>query len=287
MVFLLVSKESYRVNSSTVDCVTYPLNDVLSVRLYRDNKPHCLETAALQKGLVLVSNGKELIEEGIGFGVPVIKFQDTTVFSGNAKIVLGKETGIFEKHYLLDTVSTKQFCNLHVNNNLYEVVHKMFEKIYLGRQNLQPVNNKIMELRSVLNVKTVFKQVYLRGVVKIKYSISDDSIGVSADFSGLNFNGCTEFLLLNEQGASNFGWYTDTDGLQLVGSRIGAWSIVSAKKATLTNESGALAFSLEPKSSARLFRGWEKTKNRFSWAGLSYSFPPSKSCFDYTIQLTY
>ncbi len=239
----------------------------------------------LQKGLVLVYNGKELIEEGIGFGVPVVKYQDKTLFSSNAQIVQGKEPGSFEKHYQLDTISTKHFCNTHVNDDFYELIRKLFEKNYLGHQTLQPLNNKIMELREILKIKTVFRQVKSRGIVKMKYALNCGVVRVSADFSGLILNGCTELLVLNEQGANSFGYYRDTDGLQLAGGKIGAWDLVSAKKASLTNNDGELAFSLEPKAYAKLFRGWEKTRNRFSWAGLSYSLPSSKDGFDYEIHL--
>jgi hypothetical protein len=285
VVFLLVETKVYATDDSAKNCLTFPVNEVLSVRLYRDNKPNCLETSLLQKGLVLVYKGKELIEEGMGFGVPVVKFQDKTLFSSNAQIIWGKDSSVFEKHFLIDTISTKQFCNAHVNDNFYEVIHKMFEKGYLGHQTLQPVNNKIMELRSLLKIKTHFKQVKPRGTVKIKYAVKDVAIEISADFSGLNRDGALEFLLLNEQGASSFGCYKDTDGLRLADSRIGAWDLVSAKKAVLTNRSGNLGFSLEPKVSTMLFRGWEKTRNRFSWAGLSYSLPPSRNSFYYYIEL--
>lgn len=284
MVFLLVEIKPFELNN-IADCLTVRLNDSLSVRVYRDNKPHCLETALLQKGLVLIHKDKELIEEGIGFGVPVIKYQDKTLFSGNAQIFTGTDPQSFEKHYLLDTVSTKSFYKTHVNDNFYEAIHKLFEKGYLGHQTMQPINNKIMELREILKIKTEFRQVKPRGIVKIKYSLLGDRVGVSADFSSLPLEGCMEILLLNEQGANSFSYYKDTDGLRLVGSRIGAWDLVSAKRASLASTVGNLAFSLEPKASARLFRGWEKTRNRFSWAGLSYSMPPSTKAFDYLIQL--
>ncbi len=284
MVFLLVEIKPFELNNQA-DCLTLRLNDSLSVRVYQDNKPHCLETAVLQKGLVLIHKDKELIEEGIGFGVPVIKYHDKTLFSGNAQIFTGTDPKSFEKHYLLDTVSTKSFYKTHVNDNFYDAIHKLFEKGYLGHQTMQPINNKIMELREILKIKTEFRQVKPRGVVKIKYSLLGDSVGVSADFSSLPNEGCMEFLLLNEQGANSFNYYKDTDGLQLVGSRIGAWDLVFAKRAYLTNMVGNLAFSLEPKASARLFRGWEKTRNRFSWAGLSYSMSPSTRTFDYLIHL--
>ena len=142
-----------------------------------------------------------------------------------------------------------------------------------------------MELRNLLKIKTKFKQINSRGTVKIKYAIEKKAIVVSADFSGLILKNPLEFLLLNEQGASSFGYYKDTSGLRLMNGKIGAWDMVLAKRATLTNTVGTLAFSLEPKASAKLFRGWEKTKNRFSWAGLSYSLPPSQTNFNYIIHL--
>jgi hypothetical protein len=283
-VFLLVESELFDVTDSE-NCFTFKLNEALAVRVYRDNKPCCLETAPLQKGLVLVHHGKELIEEGIGFGVPVVKYQDKTLFSRTAQIVTCADQRCFEKHFLLDTISTKRFYKTHVNDNFYEAIHKLFEKAYLGHQTMQPLNNKIMELRELLKIKTEFQHVKPRGIIKIKYALLDDAVRVSADFSGLALKDCVELLMLNEQGANNFGCYSDSDGLRLVTGRIGAWDVVSAKNASLTNSSGDLGFSLEPAASARLFRGWEKTRNRFSWAGLSYSIASARTNFEYVIRL--
>ena len=273
----------------SLNCVTMPMNENLSLRLYRDNQPNCLETASLQKGLVLVYKGKELIEEGIGFGVPIIKNRDKTFFSSKAQVKVHREGESYglEKRFLLDTVSRKRFYKAYVNDNFYKIIHKLFEKAYLGHNNLLSVNNKIMELREALKIKTEFEQVKPQGVVTVKFTCKEKAIEITVDFSPLRLNDCMEFLVLNEQGANNFGYYSDADGLRLVGSKIGAWDRVYAHQAELTNANGTLAFTLENKASARLFRGWEKTRNRFCWAGLSYSIYPSASIFDYTVKLKF
>jgi hypothetical protein len=273
----------------SLNCITVPMNENLSLRLYRDNRPNCLETASLQKGLVLVYKGKELIEEGIGFGVPIIKNRDKTFFSSKAQVKVLKEGEWYglEKRFLLDTVSRKRFYKVYVNDNFYKIIHKLFEKAYLGHNNLLSVNNKLMELRETLKIKTDFEQVTPKGVVTVKYTCKENAIEITVDFSSLRLKECLELLVLNEQGANNFGYYSDANGLRLVGSKIGAWDRVNAKHATLTNANGSIAFSLVNIGSAGLFRGWEKTRNRFSWAGLSYSIHPSASLFDYNVRLNF
>jgi hypothetical protein len=270
----------------SLNSVTVPLNRHLSLRLYRDSQPKCLETAALQKGLVLIYKGKELIEEGIGFGVPVIKYRDKTLFSSNAEISISPKTPpSLEKRFLIDTVSKKRFYKAYVNDQFYKLIHKLFEKAYLGNNHLLSVNNKIMELRESLKIKTEFAKVEPRGIVSLKYTLKETEIQINADFSNLEHDGCLELLLLNEQGANTFQSYSDTDGLRLNGREIGAWGVVQAEKATLSGVGGNLSFSLENKRAARLFRGWESTKNRFAWAGLSYSISPNTDMFKYTIKL--
>jgi hypothetical protein len=273
---------------NSTKCVTMDLNDKLSVRLYYDNKPNCLETAQLHKGLVMVYDGLELIEEGIGFGVPVVKYNDKTYFSGKAKASIkeSEDNIILEKQFVLDTVSRKRFFKAYVNDDFYSLIHKLFEKGYLGHDTLLPINNKIMELRDLFKIKTDFQKVEPRGTVTTQYIFEPNKIKINVDFSKLNFKDCMQTLVLNEQGASGFGNYSDSSNLKLAGRQIGAWAQVMAKEASLTSLGGALTFTLQSSKSANLFRGWEKTKNRFSWAGLSYALDAETKLFNYTINIS-
>ena len=53
--------------------------------LYDDARPHIGKIAALQKGLVLVRDGKPLIEEGYGFGLPLVAYGDLVHNSRHAE----------------------------------------------------------------------------------------------------------------------------------------------------------------------------------------------------------
>lgn len=282
----------YVVNSTGVSdytgMFTQKISDHLSVRLYSDCRPSCLETAVLQKGLVLLFDGKELIEEGVGFGVPVVKYFDKTFFPGTADVSVKEEASevVLTKTYTLNTVSLKKFGSAsYINDTLYSPIRKTFQSLYLRHKKLTPLFNKIMELREIANLKTEFMKVKPRGVVTVDYRCKPDAIEVHVDFSRLSLKRCSEMLVLNEQGASFFPRYVDSSGLRLFGQRIGAWEAVSAKQSMLKSVEGGLSFQLQNLGGARFFRGFEHTKKRFSWVGLSYSMPPHNGTFDYSVKL--
>ena len=126
-----------------------------------------------------------------------------------------------------------------------------------------------------------------RGTVTVTYHCKSDGIDVQADFSKLSLNKCHEVLVLNEQGSSIFQKYVDSSSSMLFGNKIGAWETVTAKQASLLSTNGQIAFSVQNKKGTTLFRGWEQTRKRFSWAGLSYSMRPNNGIFDYSIGLNF
>lgn len=270
--------------------ITVHLTNRLSVRLYVDSRPHCMETAPLQKGLVLMLDNEELIEEGIGFGVPLVKYQDKTYFSSSAEASIKKMNSVYtvKKTYILDAISRKKLWRAsYIDDGFYSSVRKRFEKLYLSNKKFTPLFNKIMELRELAKIKTEFVKVKPRGTVTVNYEIQPTIINVSVDFSDLILMECQEVLVLNEQGSSVFQKYADTSGLTLFGNKIGGWDAVTANQASMLSTKEHVAFNLQNTNGATLFRGWEKTRNRFSWAGLSYSLRPNHGTFDYEIGLSF
>ena len=268
--------------------ITVQVTDRLSARFYGDSYPHCMETAALQKGLVLMLDGEELIEEGLGFGAPVVKYLDKTYFSSLAEISMNKNPSstTLSKRYIMDTVSKKKFWRAtYIDDSVYSSLRKTFEKAYLSKKELSPFFNAVMELRQIAKIKTEFIRVKPRGAITVTYEINPQLVNVNVDFSDLSMSACEEILVLNEQGATAFERYVDSRKLRLFGRGIGAWDSVTADWASLFNVAGRFSFSLQRIQGAALFRGWERTRNRFSWAGLSYSMAPGKERLNYSIRL--
>jgi hypothetical protein len=257
------------------------------MRVYPDNSPKNMEIAALQKGLVLVYNGSELIEEGAGFGVPITKYFDRTFFSRTAAVYVKEQdenSVIIKKVFLLDAISKKQVRGSNINNSLYSIFHKTFEKSYLHLGNMRSFFDLIMRLRKTIGIETQFSKVSPKGKVTVSYHCFSDHIKVCADFSEVDKAGCKEILILNEQGATFFRKNSKGNEV-LCAKKIGAWNKVVATKAEFSDIRDNISFSMEKRDGAILYCGWEQIKDRFSWAGMTYALSPKTSIFNYTIRL--
>ena len=103
--------------------------------------------------------GEELIEEGVGFGVPIVKYEDKTFFSSTADVSIQKTGSAYKltKVFTLDTVSLKKFGRTtYIDDGLYSPLRKTFQSLYLKHKKLNPLFNKAMELRDLANIKTEF-----------------------------------------------------------------------------------------------------------------------------------
>ncbi len=267
--------------------LTLDLDKHISFRLYPDTRPHCLEISALHKGLVLVFDGNELIEEGAGFGCPVVKYHDKPYFSTSAETSIreSQDGPVLRKRFSMDTVSRKTVGNAsYVNDNFYSFIHRVFEINYLNHKSLISAFNALMMIRKLLKVNTQFVRADPRGTITVDYTPTSKGIKVTADLSRLNKTNCEEILILNEQGSTFFRKFVDSNGLLLQDRKIGAWDIVTADSASLSDAGRRLTFTLQNLKGARLFRGWEKTVGRFAWSGLGYSVNLSLSRFTYSLE---
>lgn len=257
----------------------------MAFRLYPDCRPCNLEVADLQKGLILTLDGKELVEEGVGFGVPVVKYADKTFFSKSAKASVEEESDtIVSKSFLIDAVSRKRIWKgPFISDSLYSSLHRAFARGYMTHKGFRPMFDGIMGLRRSLGVRTQFVRVQPRGRVNVAYRCLSDTIQVEVDLRELDMSRCEEILILNEQGSTFFRKYFDIDGLELINGQIGAWEKVEAEEAYLSGMMGTMRFSLKRVNGATLYRGWEQVKGRLYWAGLSYSLKPKTPTFTYTI----
>jgi hypothetical protein len=262
------------------------LGDKVSFRLYKDTRPHHLETATLQKGLVLTLNEKELVEEGVGFGVPAAIFPDKTYFSGSSSLEI-KEKGLTEaviKNFHLDMISRKSLWKALVNDRLYKLLTGSFVRAYRNSPNSRSVIFPLIKLRNKFGIRTMFTRVESRGVVKVTYTIKRRKMNIRADFSALDKR-CLRVLLLNEQGSTFFNRFFDANSLSLSGDKIGPWDLIKADWGCLSDSHNTLSFCLRNVPNSRLFRGREHVPGRLAWAGMTYEVSPDLGHFNYQLRI--
>ncbi len=262
--------------------ITIRVSDRVSLRLYPDSRPHNLEIADLQKGIVLMLDRKELIGEGAGFGAPVVRYADHTFFSTSARVYVC-EPKVLMKSFLMDSVSRKRFgTGGPYVDQIYSIFHGIFAWSYL-RFKCRPVFKKIIEFRRTLGLRTEFVRVRSRGVVNITYTLSS-SMQIKVDLTGLDTRGCKEILILNEQDGDFFRRYFDRE--EVTGDRIEAWRHVISENASFSDVLGSLTFALKKINGSSLISGREHVNRCLSWSGLDYSLRPGTQDFTYTLEIT-
>ena len=241
----------------------------------------------MHKGLVLVLDGLELIEEGAGFGLPIARYSDMTFFSKAATVYVeeqGENSAVITKVFSLDSISKKQVHGAFINDRLYSVFHKTFEKAYLRRGNMRSFFDWVMRLRRTMGIETYFAGVLPKGKVTIRYNCFPDHIKVYVDFSEVDVTSCKEILILNEQGANFFRKFSNGSEV-LFDKKVGAWTKVDAEQAEFSDIGEHISFSVDRIDGATLYCGWEQVEGRFSWAGMTYALSPKTLFFNYTIRL--
>lgn len=289
---MVVNYEHVLTKSSCITLEKEPytviLQNGLALRVYPDASPNNMKIAQIQKGLVLVLNERELIEEGAGFGVPVAVFSDSTCFSGSAEtqITVMFQSTIITKRYHMDTVSKKGWKNTVLPEiSIQKFISRKLANAYMGKNTfIRKFFLPAANVRKRVGVKMVYQRTKSRGDIVVTYSINGNSIIINADFRGLNRNCLKKIVILNEQG-STFFQKCSFNGSILVEEQIGAWRLLTADHVCFSNLVGSLNFSLRNLQNCRTFIGREHLNDFLSWVGIEYEAPQDLDSLEYEIKI--
>ena len=233
--------------------LTIPLQDDLALRVYSDTRPHVGKVASLQKGLVLLHQGDPVIEEGFGFGSPIVQVGDVAYLSRHATVSRFAEGdgGTLVKTYTIDVAD-----------------------------------------RPTRFLRVKYEDVDPLGTVVFRYTLVDPTtIEVEVDFTGLTVDWDRAYLM-NEQGAINFLTYQDADGERWPGDAVGIWRPTQDPFGCWVHREGALRFCVETEPGRRTFVGRERYNvyrwtgvYYLSWSGIDVEIDPPVDRYRYTIHV--
>ncbi|HEY5387688.1 MAG TPA: hypothetical protein VIL79_07275 [Thermoleophilia bacterium] len=247
-------------------------------------------TARLQRGLLLLHEGRDLAEEGVGFGVPVLKRGALTIFPGSVQLKerLDGPSRVIVAAFRMDLVERLAGTegrgptsgSFYAVRDLLAALHR---RLPLLRGPLTAVSNAV---RRRCGWVTTFEQTSPVATLDVTYRIESDQprVRIAVDMTGLAEKGVSEVVMMNELGARHFDRYLDSDGARLRGRRIGTWREVAAAGAMFAGTSSGVAFSVGQAPGARLFRGRELVGSRLAWSGFGYSLSPARECFAYEVR---
>jgi hypothetical protein len=277
--------------------VIIPLSDGLALKLAPGPSAGAdYPTARLPRGLLLLHDGQELTEEGVGFGVPLLKRGIRTIFPGSLEYSATRRGARVE-------VSAAFKLNLEeklarpgggvvgsrgpAGRGLYALKNFLAALIRRFTWLRGPLTAASNALRGLSGWQTAFEQSDFCAIVRLVYTIDSPAglVKIRVDASGLPQAGISEIIVMNEQGARHFDQYRDSAGASLSGKEIGCWDEVTAQEASFICQRHRLAFSLHQVEGATLYRGRELIGSRLAWAGFGYSFPPGSEAYHYQVRI--
>src|SRR4030066_389263 len=151
----------------------------------------CYPTSRLQKGLILISNGQELAEEGVGFGVPVLKLGVKTIFPGGIELACSEVgarqeiTAIFFMN--LEERLTSQSLGSVKSRSLYWIKNHLADVYRRFPPARGPLTAISKSLRSSFGWQTTFEEAGYNYAVKVTYTVDSQAgvIAVEVDGTGV------------------------------------------------------------------------------------------------------
>jgi hypothetical protein len=248
-------------------------------------------TRRLQKGLLLLDGGQELAEEGVGFGVPILKRGIQTIFPGGMKLAGERRGSVWTVAAAFDMNLVERLARPGGGNlksgPLYTAKNSLAALHRRSPQLRRPLTATSVAVRRMFRWVTTFEETPPFATLKVTYTVHGEEgrVNVALDMADLPRDSVTEVAVMSEQGARHFDRYLDSDGISLRGSEIGTWDDVAAKTATFVSTAHGVAFSLGQEEGARLNRGRELIGSRVAWSGFGYSLPPALHGFSYDLRI--
>lgn len=264
---------------------TISISGKIDLRIYSDTRPHNLKIAELQKGLVLILDGKEVVGEGAGLGLPVLIYSNETYFSGTSEVFFSKrrDCSIVRKEFEMNRIARNKFRHVTLENKNIRRFFAYLAKLYQRNPRFRFL--KVKSLTEALDLNSVFVKAPSIGKTLVTYSIEGGHIQVKLDFSHLKSAKTEKIFVLNEQGSKFFRKYIDSEETELTDREIGAWDKTDAEWADLKSSQGRFGFRLWRMPGAILRRGREFLEGSMDWIGLDYEVNPRSKIFEYSIEI--
>jgi hypothetical protein len=269
-----------------------PLRDGLTLKIAdQHTAAGAYPTARLQKGLLLFHEGRDLAEEGVGFGVPILKQGALTIFPGGVQLAELRDgpnrviSATFQMNLVERLAGTggrgPSSRSFYAVRDLLAALHRRLPAL---RGFLTAASNAVRRRRGWA---TTFEETDTCATLAVSYTIDGDGacMRITVDTAGLPEREFTELVVMNELGARQFDRYLDSDGARLRGRQIATWHEVSATSACFASTASRVAFSVRQVRGAKLYMGRELVGSRLAWSGFGYSLRPSGDSFTYEVRI--
>jgi hypothetical protein len=250
----------------------FDLSSKVSARVYADCRPGGLQTSRLQKGVVLVSDGRELVEEGIGIGVPICLYEDGGHFSLSAAtyVVDSKTRRTAVKVYCMNAIESKRFRGGTIRRgSCAKHFLRILEKVYREIRWLHLGAGKMLDVVTMMGLTNEYEKSCSKGQIPVSYEPTDGGLQINVDLNSVMTEGLQAVIIGNEQGGRLFTDYNDSSGQKREGRQIEPWRSTSADWATLTCPQLGIGFMVCRPNGWRIVRGREVVEGRISWSGLN------------------
>ena len=246
-------------------------------------------TLRLQRGLLLFDGAADLAEEGVGFGVPVLKRGVEALFPGSVDLAVHEEgdATVVRAVFRVDLVERLRTADGQTVGP--RVLYGAKDALAAVHRRVPASRGLLTAVSSALRDRFAWRTTYVPAGVAVSVPVTSrvdrgrGTVQVAVDLAGLPA-WVTEAALMNEQGARAFDRYEEA-GAALCGDAIGAWDEVGAPGARFVCSSHDVVFSLAPADGATLRRGRELVGDRLSWAGFGLTVPAGRRSLAYELRV--